>query len=225
MIGRFKKIVFLCFIMCFNMPAIAGLITETWQGEVTDTNTDLIGVLMSWTVTYDESSMMAGGYLDGPDGTAGTIDDVVDWEYDLSCPTGDGCGQGLGFANAIFDFGEIFGALSSQVPVGYSWSDAEENYNEATVWTNNDGTKYYFYRRENFRYESNDFQGNAKAEFHSYQQVGQGLRANVSYLRFSPPTLLSVKNTIIKEVPEPTTLAILALGLMGLASRQFSKQS
>ncbi|WP_246028816.1 PEP-CTERM sorting domain-containing protein [Litorilituus sediminis] len=57
-----------------------------------------------------------------------------------------------------------------------------------------------------------------------YEQVGSNFRADIAgWERATITTYSSAYSPV--DVPEPSTLAILSLGIMGLASRRFKKQS
>ena len=57
------------------------------------------------------------------------------------------------------------------------------------------------------------------------QKIPSGVFYSLRDINSVPLYFLINSSISIKEVPEPSTLAILALGLMGLASRRFKKQS
>ena len=205
--------------------ANATLITETWQATVTGTlNNNLFQVndTLNWTVTYDDSDLIMHTYSDGLDGIAQTSDDTVDETLDASCPSGSFCNFFTVAADAHVNLNDILVIMYDYV--NYMNIDLLDiqNYNDAQRYQTGDyeGRAYVRHYMDSVQLNANfDLQRGDLGFGGLYVYTTNGvLGVNMDNIRILPPIDMI-------PVPEPSTLAIFALGMIGLASRRFKKQS
>ncbi|MFT6268428.1 MAG: hypothetical protein ACJAVV_001236 [Alphaproteobacteria bacterium] len=86
--------------------AHAGLIKEIWQAKATRSSFGIhvVGSVLSWSVTYDNTSTTMTMFNDGEDRHASTSDDTVEGYLNL---TGDSP-SGSFYSDAIYDFNNVF---------------------------------------------------------------------------------------------------------------------
>jgi len=195
---------------CLVNVANAGLITETYKGEVIYSDGSLsLGEMLSWTFTYDNTKNTATNWQDGLDGLSYTADDIINvghfpFHSFVSDVTFD-----LNQFDTLFD--------SSASALGYI----------ANRQIDNSGNSHYLTNTFGSRITSNfdgygvrlDFPNNALTLNKSFFNVDDGSRKEFNI------QVANLTKVDLTKVPEPSTLAIFALGMMGIASRRFKKQS
>jgi len=203
---KFLKVFTVVIILFFSLNTKAGMITENWQAEVsfTDSTGFTVGQLVYWSVVYDNSSLVMHRFDDATG--------AVEYTWDASCP-GTWCVDYSMFADAIFETSDIYNAFAANIPVNFSGSDQNiTNYSRTYKQTN--GANYYDYIKDDFHFYVSTY-GNG-GYFEMFMRDGDN---NVDTSR-----QIDVVNMKLAEpVPEPSTLAIFALGMMGLASRRFKR--
>jgi len=198
---------------CAISLANAALITESWQATVTSYNGSSYQVndRITWDVTFDNESLILSDYLDGADEIPGTTDDTLSYVYDATCPNGYYCGDYIFMSEATFNFNGIYSNITSDLnDLGYTPHDRTSynisgRYSSATV----DEIIYNFGANAFYGWNS---QPNSSGYFSVTATGNQRHR-----LEFSDMQIINIVNS----VPEPDTLAIFALGILGLVSRKF----
>jgi len=199
--------------------ASATLITETWQGKVTETvNNNLFQVreTLSWTVTYDNTSLIMNDWNDGPDGVANTDDDYIDWVGDATCPSGWYCKGVTLFANAKMDLSNITDRMHTYISQQDGWL--------IDIYDRNYTQRYTYFGRYPIAKTLHDsLYFKSQSGYGAADGASLQLFTNLGSLQVSMGELKLVASDGI-AVSEPTTLTIFALGMMGLVSRRFKKQ-
>lgn len=205
--------------------ANAGLITETWQGTVSDINNSSrhslndmhsLNDILSWTVTYDDKSVKRTIYNDGPDAIAGTLDDTIYEVRERVCP-GVWCENFQVLADASFDLSNLFRPIYDELePAGIDPFDINGiNYSYRKIGeTGIDNLGFYQDGNEaNFW---TDGEGSGSGRFAVYNALLEAHQFSLDDV-----TMISVSREY--QVPEPSTFFIFALGIMGLAFRRAKK--
>jgi hypothetical protein len=197
----------------------AGIITEEWSSTVSkvhNSNAYTLGDVLQFTFSYDNTATENHIYDKGPDGLAGTDDDILTFSQrildspnydvysdittnflDLATPMiNETIEQGF----KVSDWNNYYNTYS-HTPNGMAWSDEE-----ITVSSSNGTSHAYAFFTPAFN------NGDVRT---SYLDGGVMIE---KYIEFS-----SFNRVLVKQVPEPSTLAIFALGMIGLASRRFKK--
>ena len=211
------KMAFASVLLGISGFANAALITERWQATVEDTNNTIfaLGDKVEWAVTFDDTSLIMYEYSDGADDLSNTDDDTISNIYDASCPTGNVCGTYKMASEAIFDFTLLFTQIETTpgiIPNNVNSSRVNQ------VSLDNTDRMHYWYRVDSFSFDSKHYANGATRTRFEYYAFNQYLD-----VRLSEATQLLDDNLV--SAPEPSTLAIFALGMIGLASRRFKKQS
>jgi|TARA_R110001583_G_scaffold2782_1_gene19463 hypothetical protein len=197
----------------------AGLITENFDDGLAQ-GWSLTGL---WHVTGNNPNGSAGalGYVQGE--TTGT---VLDGNFDVG-----------GLANSGTATSNIFHCQEAVVfgcTVTFDFLDSSENYGfdqldvyilhnglETLILENSDLNDDGQYRTMSYDIQAligNSFDFKVMFKFDTIDHIANN---------FSGPRIdnfIIVSDDISSEVPEPSTLAIFALGIMGLAARRFKKQ-
>ena len=196
--------------------ARAGLIEETWQGTVTSSSTTSvlsIGDIATWTIQYDDSSLVMNEYTEGQDGVEGTADDTVNQIFDARCPGGSYCSQYDIFADALFNLDAFeLPMLEFMRTTGEVENDfKDEHY--AWRYSSVSGTNYFEmeFGSTEFRYRA----GHEDVVYYKYTDKG------ARTIGLNEIKMLGSRSIV--DVPEPSTLAILALAMIALTSRRMMK--
>ncbi len=187
---------FIISVSSFVNVAKAGLITEQWQA----------------TVIFQEPS---------PDiSTAYGVGTLLNWTvtYDEGCPDWRldliNCEN-----NATFNFGSIFDDIMNVAPDGFEQKVLESpEFPYSNRYTPEDDIVYGIF----YSYLSTD----SKSLFATPNWAGNDNGGHFSIQGEDNASLTLYFNEMknVSDVPEPSTLAIFALGMIGLASRRFKKQ-
>ena len=215
--------------------ASAGLITETWQGTVSsatwnEINPDTsapsllfqVNEIVSWTITYDDESKIAHESNDGPDGISGTDDDYIEQTFDATCPGGNSCTTYSTIADATFELDEILARIYGEIgDLGLSLRDITGSKSSSLAFTLLDETTYNLLFRDDLQFGVILGPSNPWDNYEGFASVAvEGGFYQVLITDVSKKT-----KGVVSYVAEPSTLVMFALGLIGLASRRFKKQS
>jgi len=220
---KFLNVSFVALILsatCIINTANAGIITEKWSATVSkvhNSNAYTLGDVLQFTFSYDNTSTESHRYDKGLDGLAGTADDILTFSWkilenpnydvysnittnflDLATPMID---ETIAQGFAVNDWNHFYNTYS-HTPNGMAWSEEE-----ISVDSSNGKVQASAFYTSAF---SNGYIGT------SYTDGGMIIN---KYIELS-----SVNRVLVQQVPEPTTLAIFAIGMMGLASRRFNKK-
>jgi hypothetical protein len=215
---------------CMSNVVNAALITETWQGTVTstsDANIHNLNDVLSWTVTYEDTATIMNVYLDGADGIAGTADDTL--SRTETCPTGSSCSAYSSLANASIGLDDIllpiYAKLSAQsVDTHDRWLD---NYSRRFTRTNGQANAHK--RNDDYGFGATWEVGRSGfAAIEVYTSSSSKEYVHMGSLSFTSVITTGTGGTGgtgsgTTALPEPSTLAIFALGIIGLASRKYMK--
>ena len=210
--------------------ANAGLITEKWSGTINFSNvpTLAVGSTLEWTVIYDNTATYSDSYYDGVDDTSFTDDDILYSRSDNVLFKG---AVSTFQSNAIYEFGNVFDVMELFIlqQSGYLTPN-----NTNTRWTIGDGVS------QDYLYSGNNHEFTMGINPYNYTYTPAIIdpdyaRFNIFYQETLPTGIVNPRQAFLElsnltlhtvaSVPGPSTLAIFALGLMGLASRRFKKQS
>ena len=223
----FKKILAVIGFLAFSFTASAGLITDTTNGSFIDETTGLewmdFGINNKDTYEYVSSQLDSGDEYEG--WRLATKDDV----YSM-------------MANAFLGLGARYENANNHLPGSVYVNDGEGI---------GGSVLYHFtdimgYNRELNSGLSNEFQysfglfsgtdGLSRIEMHRMTGSYYDLAVNddafiMDYTNYdskatstsSSYSTLLIKNSSVTSVPEPSTLAIFALGIFGIASRKLLK--
>jgi hypothetical protein len=204
-------------VSCLVNITYAGIITEKWSATVTkvhNTTAYSQGDLLQFIFSYDSTSTESHTYDKGLDGVTGTIDDILTYSqnildqpnYDIfsdittnfldlaTTMINETMTQGF----EVHDWSGYYNTYS-HTPYGIAWSDEE-----ITVSSSNGISSAYAFFTPAF---SN---GDVRTSY-----VDNGVIIS-KYIELS-----SFTRTVVQQVPEPSTLAVFALSMIGLASRRF----
>jgi hypothetical protein len=133
----------------------------------------------------------------------------IERTWDARCPSGGFCNTYTMFSDALFDVSSIYDVFAAHIPLNFSESDVTiSNYSRA--YTNKAGNTFYDMSAGNTYIFLN-----GRFVYHMRDGINH---VNVE----SKINIVNMRKQNI-AVPEPSTFAILALGIMGLASRFKSK--
>lgn len=218
-----KKLFLLASMLAFTLQFTsvrAAPITEIWQAEVlntTHTAAAAIGDILSWTVTYDDTSRYMRQYWDGPDGKAQTADDTVNIVWDVEAPAY--ASDWNVFSDAVFDFGNIFSRMEQVVFDSSLVLRDAYNINEFLFYGGDTKNRYEYVadNRDLFLIDNLDPLINDTARFNVYYHYTDGSPQSVR---------IDVGNFVKSEasVPEPGTLALLLSGMLLLQRRKGGKK-
>jgi hypothetical protein len=141
----------------------------------------------------------------------------IERTWDARCPSGGFCNTYTMFSDALFDVSSIYDVFAAHIPLNFSESDVTiSNYSRA--YTNKAGNTFYDMSAGNTYIFLNDSgSNNGRFVYHMRDGINH---VNVE----SKINIVNMRKQNI-AVPEPSTFAILALGIMGLASRRFKNKS
>ena len=186
----------------------AGLITESYTGTVTSSDgTVVIGDDLTWSYTWDNTSGTITEFYSGTDQTAFTGDDIVHQTFNSH--------TGAAFVSDVsFDTTQLDSLFDSvYLPLGFT--ELAKNVTKGNSWLLQGGTQNRITSNIDGYGIRMDLTNNnltlAKAYLNSSAQLSE------FYIQVGNLTRVNA------QVPEPSTLAIFALGMMGLASRRFKK--
>lgn len=213
---NFKKIstTLVSIVMLVSFDASAGLITENWEFTITQgVNSGSVYLVL---VSYNTDTTGTQIYTDGPDEVAeyGEGDDLISHSI-----TGGIWGS---YYSSKFNFGSLF---SDNIPyfdnffaVNSSFTPIVTAQNNSFVYFENNYSQYIrFGDNYNFFYDNDG--GNTRAWIEqSYRRSGSTSNFSVNL-----DGNFEMISSTASSVPEPSTLAIFALGMMGLASRRRNK--
>ena len=193
-------------------------------------------------ITADEALVLTGGDLGGSYDIGNTIDGSG---LSIHNETGtmDGLTINQNTGTAFYSSGQNFGSVefsfnsSTNIDTFYLWQPIHFNYQYSTTRGVKDFTLEFF--------DGANSLGLTSLFTATKYEINQGIYGAESFSGFSflnvTSVILDVKsnwgdstywsmhevgfNQVTSEVPEPSTLAIFALGMIGLASRRFKKQS
>jgi len=218
---KFKFLIasFAGLLLSVSSIAHAGLITKYYVADLTSENTTLLSVgdTITWSVTFDDTSLVMNQYDDGLDGVAGTSDDFSNATF-TTTPTSS---YNI-YANATFDFQSLIAASNNEIAILTGLYADINQFNRSWYFARTNGTQNQmttFY--DDITFDAADFP----------TTLGGGTGSFKHYYRNNLNNLLSINlnfnkvREVVQTVPEPSTLAIFALGMIGLASRRFKKQS
>lgn len=211
-----KKYAFLFSSIAFlfqSVPAESAPITEIWQAEVvntTHTAAAAIGDILTWSITYDDSSRYMTQYYDGPDGVANTADDSINQIWDVQASPYSSLYNV--FSDATWDFGDIFAKMEQVVfDSALSLRDGW-NYNQNLFYGADTKNLYEYVADHRDFFFTDNFGVNDTARFNVYYWYTTGSPESV---RVDVSNFTQVQ----ASVPEPGSLAMLLLGFAAVFGR------
>ncbi len=195
----FKSLVFLLLTICSH--AQAGLINNT--NYVTDTISGLDWLKLDQSINY-------------------SYDDIVNNQLGV---TGDFSGWSIASLGTVHNLFDNAGGDGTYRSNNFTSTNAVMNNTLTNLFTITEGTNSWFHVVDSIPGGSTSgvilsTAGNVN------QYVGGGYSISAAAYTFIGTALYrTTSNGNSNEVPEPSTLAIFAIGIMGLASRRFKKQS
>jgi hypothetical protein len=206
-------------LLSLNTNAHAALITETWQSTVTGVNDSAfnIGDAFTWTVTYDNASLIKHVYSDGADGIAnlGSNDDLLTATHCTGAAAGGiGCDSNFTsfslFSDATYDISNFYDVMSDANLTGRDVSNT--NYAWVSIRA--------FDNMEFVNIQSDDFSfGLGLSQTNGFDANGIEFTTSTSY----QSVLLSTAGASTSSgsgpvsVPEPSALSLLGIGILGLS--------
>lgn len=197
--NKFLKGLVASFALAVSGLANAGLITFTPSG----TSTVSQGTDLYWDMLSDTTSTSSLGAVGNF-----WLSDHGDFHFNTS--TGDMVNIGTGTGGYLYSLGEMIGASSNWSNgssfVGTTNFSGIMNFGDSGIF----GLSFQLAGQTHYGWVNISENDNGTQSIHGwgYESVaGRAIAAGVT------------------EVPEPSTLAVFALGLMGLASRKFKKQA
>jgi hypothetical protein len=209
----FKKTLGAIVFLALSFTASAGLITTNYIADVNAvyrSSTVSVGDTVSWSVTFDEDSMSSHMYKDGLDGEASTADDQIDWInncFPTNCQLR---------ADAVYTNLNILPVLLQEIFDSSGTLRDITSQNRSDVYINTYGSEYYKFSADSVNFESYIF-ANSNFGSLSIQTYLDDGSISSKIVRFD-----NIRTENI-DVPEPSTLAIFVLGMLGLASRKLKK--
>jgi hypothetical protein len=154
-------------------------------------------------IPLDSDSLVMHQYSDATGNTEQT--------WDARCPSGYFCNTYTMFSDTLFDVSSIYDVFEANIPLNFSGSDVTiSNYSRAH--TDYAGTTYYKMSSDSTYFSLNDLGPNNVCFLYH-------MRDGINHVNVeSKINIVNMRKQNI-AVPEPPTFAILALGIMGLASR------
>jgi len=214
----FKKTLGVIGFLVLSCTANAGLITTNYMADVNavyNSTTVSVGDSVSWSVTYDEDSISSHMYKDGLDGIAGTADDQIDWTNNCSPTDTIGCQFR---ADVVYSNLNILPVLLQEIFATSGTLRDYQNQNRSDVYINEYNAEFYQFSADSIAFEFNIFTNSAYGQLSIQTYLENGFVGSKT-VRFN-----NIRTANI-DVPEPSTLAIFALGMFGLASRKFKKNN
>ncbi|MFT6207019.1 MAG: hypothetical protein ACJA0T_000923 [Colwellia sp.] len=158
---------------------------------------------MAFFIPLDSDSLVMHQYSDA----TGNIEQT----WDARCPSGYFCNTYTMFSDTLFDVSSIYDVFEANIPLNFSGSDVTiSNYSRAH--TDYAGTTYYKMSSDSTYFSLNDLGPNNVCFLYH-------MRDGINHVNVeSKINIVNMRKQNI-AVPEPPTFAILALGIMGLASR------
>ncbi|MGS2719323.1 PEP-CTERM sorting domain-containing protein [Paraglaciecola aestuariivivens] len=223
----FNKSIITVFIALVSLSTKAALITENWQATISSSNTPAlyeVGDIIQWSVTFDDTSLLATYFHDGADDIAHTSDDYVDFVSDYRCPSSPGCGRYSLMADATFDLSGVFSGVENYlVNNNLTLRDIRsQHYSHRSAYSN--GGQIMNFSEEAIGFEAALFSsGSAFGNFSVQTSSATGI-GNI-FANFNGITFLGTQGNAPIPAPEPAAIALFALGLVGVGYRRFKKQS
>ena len=209
-------------IALLSSQANAALITEEWTVIVTSSDYAQLttGSLLTWQVSFDETAELATEFDDGFDGIAKTADDFAFLTESASCPSGIYCGlyqSYVDFASADIDnlLTQLdgFAALAGLSAFDISQTNKSVRAQEMDFFG---GIINLDILRDQHFFQANQLLGGTIFS----QYMDNNFAIDDLALGFDVISISKVS----QNVPEPSTVAIFALGIFGLMARSKTKK-
>ena len=205
---------FLGLILLVSSLANAGLITENYTAEVSFSNSSTFQMndIISWEIQYEDTSLIGHGFE--------PFTGDISYTIDATCPTGPECNYYSLAAIATGDHTTLFSSFLAGIS-DFQELDITNDINENLRLRTSSVSDFYYYRDNSISLivsslTSGEQYGNAR-----FQYINSEGRRNSAFLEFRNVE----KTTSANQISEPSTLTIFTLGVIGLASRRFNKQS
>jgi len=195
--------------------AEAAFVTETWQSTVTSASNPAFaaGDTFSWTVTYDNASLMMHRYLDGANGIAefGAGDDVLSATFCAGTEIGAaGCTINVASdtleADAEFDLSSFYDVMAASGLTGadIALANNSNRYADASGQLVNFVADDFLFLASN----NNDLY-TGEADTYYTDDLGKVVSTLTTFTSV-------LKSTAPAVVPLPSSLSLFAMGLVGL---------